>query len=640
MKVLFLWIALSTGLLFSHPLDDLKEAELVKTISVIRQSGKFSQDVRFPTVMTLEPDKKLWNQPERSLARKEDVVPRRAFANVFEKKKNQFYELIVNLDNSTVESTKEIKGTQPPILMEEYDKANAIIKADPQWQNAMKKRNIKPEDAFVDAWAPGLLSPEERKKGARLMRGLTYSLAKGPLYYTRPVEGVVVTVDMNAEKVVGFRDTGVVPVAEGIHDFSKLAGPPLKPLIISQPKGASYQLKGQLVEWGNWSFRYSFQVMKGLVLYEVKYKDEGKPRSILSKASLSEMLVPYGDKDPNWAFRNAFDVGEYGLARSAAHTLELGKDVPENAELLDAVFVDDGGGIIKFPSAIGLYERDGGLLWKHMDQNTRKADLKRARELVITYTTTIGNYDYGVSWIFKEDASLELELHLTGVLLAKGTELEKNPCEQECKHLVEKNILAPSHQHFFAFRLDFDVDGVENTPVEVDALAIPLGKNNPFANAFESVLKPIKNETESGRDFNFQASRKWKVISKNTKNSLGHPTGYLLMPGENASPYLNSASPIRKRGTFVDHPVWFTRYHAEEQGAGGEYPNQHPGGDGVKKFASNQESLEGQDVVMWYVVGVTHLPRPEDWPVMPVHRAGFKLVPVNFFAHNPTVMVP
>ena len=39
---------------------------------------------------------------------------------------------------------------------------------------------------------------------------------------------------------------------------------------------------------------------------------------------------------------------------------------------------------------------------------------------------------------------------------------------------------------------------------------------------------------------------------------------------------------------------------------------------------------------MWHSFGVTHVPRPEDWPIMPVEYAGFTLVPYGFFDQNPS----
>jgi primary-amine oxidase len=43
--------------------------------------------------------------------------------------------------------------------------------------------------------------------------------------------------------------------------------------------------------------------------------------------------------------------------------------------------------------------------------------------------------------------------------------------------------------------------------------------------------------------------------------------------------------------------------------------------------------------VLWYTLGSHHIPRPEDWPVMPVERAGFALRPFGFFDANPSLDV-
>jgi primary-amine oxidase len=352
------------------------------------------------------------------------------------------------------------------------------------------------------------------------------------------------------------------------------------------------------------------------------------------------MVVPYGDPARTWSFRNAFDVGEYGLGRSA-HMLDPLLDVPAHATFLDAHFADDLGEPLTIPRAIAVYERDGGLLWKHTDMNTRDSDGRRARELVVTFTTTIGNYDYGVDWVFHQDGTLAVEVFLTGILLAKGTAAEKNPCDGECLRLVAPRILAPNHQHFFNFRLDLDVDGAaDNTPVQADVAALPASADNPDRNAFDVTLTRLERESRAARDLSPATARKWKVVSTTRKNALGHPTGYALMTGETATPYLDAGSPIRRRARFLDHAVWFTRYHDAEQSAAGEYPNQAGGGEGLERFVADDEPLEGQDVVLWYTFGVTHVPRPEEWPIMNAHRAGFSLVPVHFFARNPALSVP
>ena len=68
--------------------------------------------------------------------------------------------------------------------------------------------------------------------------------------------------------------------------------------------------------------------------------------------------------------------------------------------------------------------------------------------------------------------------------------------------------------------------------------------------------------------------------------------------------------------------------------------NQHPGAGGLPAFTRDDAELEDTDVVLWHTFGLTHFPRPEDWPVMPTDYAGFALKPVGFFDRNPALGVP
>jgi primary-amine oxidase len=150
----------------------------------------------------------------------------------------------------------------------------------------------------------------------------------------------------------------------------------------------------------------------------------------------------------------------------------------------------------------------------------------------------------------------------------------------------------------------------------------------------------LRNEREAQRNLNLASSRRWIVESATTKNSLGHPTGYALLPGENAEAFAAADSWVRKRAGFLNAHVWVTPYDAGEMYAGGDFPNQSRGGDGLTKWTAANRSIENQDVVLWYTMGITHNPRPEDWPVMPVHAAGFRLIPWGFFAKNPALDLP
>ena len=112
------------------------------------------------------------------------------------------------------------------------------------------------------------------------------------------------------------------------------------------------------------------------------------------------------------------------------------------------------------------------------------------------------------------------------------------------------------------------------------------------------------------------------------------------MPGENTSPYLATTSEVRKLAAFVDHPLHVTAYHPRELYAAGDYPSQSKPADGLPKFTSNDEEIANQDIVIWYTMGITHLPRAEDFPVMPTTSASFRLIPTGFFERNPSLDVP
>lgn len=625
----------------SHPLDPLSKAEIALTVEILKSNGKASRSSRFPVIALHEPPK------AEVLAFKPDSPMRReAFAVVYERAVNKTFEAIVDLNNKSIISWKEVPGAQPRVMLEDIYMVEQAVRKDPRWQQAMKKRGITDfENVQIDPWPAGYYGfPDE--ESARVLRAVSYYKAASSNSYARPIEGVVAYVNMNSQKVFEFIDTGIVPVPKdtadyGSHSDEKLREAP-KPLLIAQSHGASYVVEGNEVRWQNWRFRFAVHPMEGLVLYTVGYEDQGKLRSVLYRASLSEMVVPYGDPGPSWFFRNVFDKGEFGIGW-LANSLEPNLDAPNNAEFFNAVFATETGSPYESPRAVALYERDGGLLWKHFDYKHNES--RRARDLVLSYIATIGNYDYGFNWIFRQDGSIEMEVLLTGIMAVKAVNsteaAEGKEKEEVYGYRVGPDVQAVYHQHFFNFRLDMDVDGPgDNSIIEMNTKAVPPGRGNPHMNAFIMTETLLGKEKLAQRQINLASNRKWKVINSSIKNSLDQPTGYILIPGANAVPYAHPQSSVRKRAAFLNAHLWVTQYEPTEMSAAGSYVNQSRGGEGLPKWTSANRSIQGQDIVLWYTLGVTHIPRPEEWPVMTPHRAGFKLVPGGFFIRNPALDVP
>ena len=622
----------------AHPLDPLTAAEIDTAAGALRASSQFPADGLFATLVLKEPDKLtvLGYTPGASISRQ-------AFAVILDRRGNRTFEAIVDLPAARIASWTEVKGVQPVVLEAEYETLVRIVKADTRWQEAMRARGIQNlDDVQVDYWAVGQVAPGFQ--GRRLLRAVSYLKGTQTNFYGRPIEGIGVLVDMTAERVVEFIDTGRVPLPPPSQEFDEKstgvrAAP--KPLTIVQPEGASFTMTGQEVRWQKWRFRYTMHPREGLVLHTVGYEDDGRVRPILYRASISEMAVPYGDPDRNWRWRSAFDVGEYGMGRLAS-PLEKNTDAPSNATLIDVTFAGDDGKAYVLPRAVGIYERDGGLLWKHYESYSKTNQSRRARELVIFFIATIGNYDYSINWIFHQDGVLELDSELSGIMLPKGVQATKAPHGSTVTsgHLVSANVVAPHHQHFFNFRLDFDVDGPGNSVHEMNTRAMPAGAANPALNGIIMEETRLATEARAQRQMSMAAARTWSVVNPSVQNALGHHPSYILVPGVNATPYIAPTSQVRRRAAFINQHFWATRYRADEMYAAGAYPNQSLGGGGLGKWVSNNESLTNQDVVVWYTLGVTHIPRPEEWPVMPVTHVGFKMIPGGFFTRNPALDVP
>jgi len=648
----------------AHPLDPLSAQEITTTVELVKTRHGKPSDVLFPMVSLQEPTKDELAQYNAGKA-----IPRRGFTLVYDRKQDLLVEAVVDLKANKVLTWTEKPGKRALVTDEEDDEAKAIVSADKRWKEALRERGVEnPDHVFLSVWAPGDVGGDVDDKSP-LLRVIPYFCEKGEVnFYGRPIEGLVALVDLRQKRVVKLTTAQNVGFPKQSADFfdPKLRGPQrkgLKPLNTLQPQGPSFVKNGSQIRWQNWRIRYALHPREGLVLYDIGYEDGGRVRPILHRASLSEMVVPYGDPGATWDWRAAFDLGEYGIGW-LANPLKRGEDVPRNAALFPAVFADDLGNVDLREDVIAIYERDGGLLWKHMDEREYHKDearalTRRARELVFYFITTVGNYDYGLRWVFRQDGSIRVQADLTGILLAKA--VDSNKCQicdqvteasQDLNHkvtivpsgdqrfgtLVSKGVVGVNHQHILSFRLDFAVDGRNNSFAEMNIRPY-AGPGNPRANAFLQTETLFAKEYEARRNMNLNHHRTWKVFNPSQRTSLGHHPSYVLFPEENGVPYLGKDTPLRKRAAFMNHHVWVTRYHPRELYAAGDYPRQNPNQGGLSVW-SGDESIDNQDLVLWYTLTVNHVPRPEEWPVMPTHEAGFRLLPSGFFTQNPALDLP
>jgi primary-amine oxidase len=617
----------------AHPLDPLSPEELEQAVEIARANERFRYGMRFGTVTLAEPPKStiLAGAPCDRVA---DVL-------LIDNVSKLSYRLAVNLSKKKVTAWTTVAG-QPAIAPDEFAEAELAVKLDGRIQDALRRRGLDIQERAqvnVDPWSTGFYgTPEEQER--RVVRGLIY--VKHDLddnQYAHVVDGISALVDLNDQEVIAVYDEKVIPVPQECDNWAashqEQFRDDIKPLDIIQPEGPSFTVEGWQVSWQKWQFRIGFNPREGLVLHQVAYDDDGELRPVLHRLSIAEMTVPYGDPAFLQYRKNAFDIGEYGLG-VLANSLELGCDCVGDIRYFDASYINAFGELMPIVNAVCMHEEDAGILWKHYEFRTDKVEVRRSRRLVVSYIATVGNYEYGFYWYFYQDGSIELEVKATGVV---QTGALLNGETTKFGTMLMPNLYASNHQHFFCVRMDAMVDGLANQVTEVDTVAEPTGPENPYGNGFFAQSTTFERESEACRTVDPFKSRTWIIQSSERTNRVGNPTGYAIVPGETCRPFAQPGSALHSRAGYLWNNLWVTQYAEGERYAAGEFPNQHPGGEGLPQWVQQDRAIKGEDIVVWYVFGQHHIVRAEDWPVMPVAHSGFRLKPTNFFSRNPAIDV-
>jgi primary-amine oxidase len=620
-----------------HPCDPLTAAEIERAVTVIRDCVPELAEIRFPLIRVHAPAKDDVRGYDRA-----SPPARSAFLVVYDRVHGATFEAIVDLRAGKLAAWQHIQGVQPAIMIEEIMALEEIVRNDPAAVAALRRHGVADLDLVqVDPWSTGTLPVEGVDARRRIIRASAYVRRfRADNGYARPVGNLVFVIDCDARSVTAIIEGDPVPLPpeDGNYDTATVGAlrSDLRPLEITQPAGPSFTVAGNVIEWQRWRLHAHIDVVEGLVISDVSYLDGGRRRPVMHRAGIGEMVVPYGDTSGDFYFRNVFDAGEYNLGKTVA-PLTLGCDCLGEIRYLDAVLADEQGAPQTIPHAICIHEEDYGILWKHWDfRYVEHSQVRRSRRLVVSSIHTIGNYEYGFFWYFYLDGTIQFEAKLTGIVQTKAIAPGADPGHGT---LVAPQLTAPNHQHLFCMRLDMEVDGPDNSVVELDVTGLPQGPGNEHGNAIAARGTLIANERGSRRMCDPLAARTWKIINPGVRNRLGEPVAYKLIP--HPSPVLLAApdSDLARRAEFARAHLWVTRYDPAELHPAGDYPNQHPG-DGIGGWVKQERDLVNTDVVLWHTFGTSHVPRPEDWPVMPCDYTGFSLKPSGFFDRNPALDVP
>jgi primary-amine oxidase len=627
----------------THPLEALKNQEYWTVYDVLRDSGKIDSDTVTQSVLLHEPDKNkvlAWKAGDAIFREAEVILLRKGIT----------IEALVDIANRKLELWRERKDVQAPVTRNEFHELEEVMKKDPRVIEALKKRGITdlaPVDCFADPFSYFALPELE---GHRIMMGGCSYRHGVYLGWSRDVEGLQVKVDAAEKKVLQVIDESITPVSQAPVNYQDLEitpRPGTTPIGVSQPLGPSFQVKGTEVAWQNWRFRFRLDPRVGAIINLAGIQDGDRFRSVLYEGSVSELYVPYMDPALGWANRVFIDAGEFYATGQILKPLRAEVDCPSNAVYFDSLtWAEHGFPVIHSQVACLFESYSGDPAWRHFEDHQLSGS--GTRVLVLRTAAVVGNYDYVLDWRFERDGNLRVAVGATGIVETKAVKAKDAGdsrghstagAPDEFGHFVDENTVGVNHDHFFSYRLDVDVDGVNNSFMAMRLVKRKL--DNPMRKSIWVVEPSIaKNEKDAMMDIHLDRPSMWHFMNPNVKGPLGYPTGYELMPGTTAASLLDPDDGPQKVGAFSAHQLWVTPYRQDERFASGVYPTQSKGDDGLAVWSKSNRPIENTDIVAWYTLGFHHVTRAEDWPVMPVMWHDFVLRPFDFFPRSPVLTLP
>lgn len=644
-----------------HPLDPLAADELAKVKTILQRSGQFSANTDFSWTWLDEPPKKVVADFKGGRD-----YPRRAYVAAVDYDQKKTFDVIVDLRAGKIAALTDLGALQPGMTDRDEKIAGDITDADPAIKAALVGRGLripgKVSEALTVHFMPVGRDPTLEPFSGRLFRALFMSDQNATNQVSPFVDGVMAIIDVFAGRVVRLVDQPGVASANVPHDIFRpeVRGPRPGPsgVVPARKERANFAIDGNLVTFGQWQFRFGFNLREGLVLYQLAFEDGGRKRSIAYRASVAEVLTVYGDRSEFWSWLELFDETIFGLGATSID-VQPGREVPANAVAVSPIVPDASkpGFSDVARNRIYAYERDGGNLMLYRQGNL--GFTARSTELVIGHIASLGNYLYGFNWVFRRDGSFGFEVELAGQILTKfvvakacevcaalasGSDSAGAPVasagDEQYGTLVHPRLVGISHQHWFNLRIDFDIDGTDNSVMETSLQrAGESGSHNHGADGGRlTVARTVLATARAAkRDMDHHAGRSWMIYNPSSLRRTGRPAGYTVMAGENATTLFDAA---REKGPvgFTFHHLWVTPYRDGELYAGGRHPSQAGSRytDTLFHYA-NDDPIQNRDIVVWYSLGDTHVPRPEDYPIMSNMKLSVSFRPNGFFERNPAI---
>lgn len=391
--------------------------------------------------------------------------------------------------------------------------------------------------------------------------------------------------------------------------------------------------KERYIEYMGWSFYISFTRTVGIMFYDIKYKGE----RILYELSLQEATAQYAGNQPKAAGTVYHDT-YYSLGTDMVALVE-GFDCPFGSTFWNLSY-HQGNETITNQDAICIFEADlnfpvsrhrtSGGSSKYGFQNL---GVVKGSALTVRAIATVGNYDYMWDYTFHLEGSLEVIVRASGYLQSSFYYPDQGKWGPRIHQATQGNL----HDHVLTFKGDFDIVDSSNSLQVTDLILANVTQPwFPELGSFEQMELNISYmDTEKQFNYGPNSQTMYVIANKNKTNKWGEPRGYRIIPGRSPIHLSTQKSPFSLRNSeFAKSNLAVSRQHDTEPLAN-SFQNINlpwkPQQDFSKFF--DGESIDQEDLVLWFNLGMHHFTRSEDVPVTLYTEAYSSIVfaPQNFF---------
>lgn len=415
-----------------------------------------------------------------------------------------------------------------------------------------------------------------------------------------------------------------------------------RPPVQYHPDGPRMAVSGSAVEWLGWSFNIHPRTVTGIQLFNVQYKKE----RIAYELSMQDILVLYSGGAPDDYFKSYFDNG-WSIG-AASTPLVRGVDCPQDAVYMNSntyiVGKDQG---VSINDSICIFEHRNSIpLHRHysssfLDGSYRYAFSMPDSVLIVRQILTLWNYDYIFDYEFHQNGVIELKVSSTGYV-AVTTNLDGSTNSHGYVINDGWKATANLHQHIFNFRLDLDIDGINNNFKTIDiSKTTPTKHDFSGAKTWSQIIMQesvIDNEQDAAIRYDFSRPKLYVMYDNKTSKQRG----YRIQSNNFHNPVLSDSSPLLAGGaSWTKYQLAVTKFNESETTTASAFVQGDPFNPAINfdDFIENNDKLTNEDLVAWVTVGLHHIPTYEDLPVTstPGKTLSVVLAPFNYFERDPAI---